>query len=107
MPIPIPGDLLVIGAGVASAGDAGSALLALGAILLAGYLGGAVQFLLVRGALRRALITLLTRVGWVLLRRRNREPQNRFAAWADAACPACLALNALGAESVTYTADQR
>jgi membrane protein DedA with SNARE-associated domain len=191
---------------VASAGDGPAALLALAAILVAGYLGGTVQFLLVRGALRRALISLLTRfgvpkaridalaerlrrtgargvaiarvtpgvrvpaiaasglaalplpaflvglvigngvfvaahfalgfvvgapaaalvqsagpalvigglvvlsvfgaIGWLLLQRRNRESQNRFAAWADAACPACLALTALGAESITYTSDQ-
>jgi membrane protein DedA with SNARE-associated domain len=63
VPVPVPGDLLVIGAGVASAGNPGGALLALIAILLAGYAGGVVQFLLVRGALRRAVLSVLARVG--------------------------------------------
>lgn len=68
LPIPIPGDLLVLGAGVAVAGTAtsGSAVAApvvLGAILAAGFLGGTIQFLLVRGALRRPLIALLGRLG--------------------------------------------
>src|SRR4051794_33737080 len=63
VPVPVPGDLLVIGAGVATAGNAAAALATLVAILIAGYLGGAVQFLLARGALRRPLIALLTRFG--------------------------------------------
>lgn len=63
VPIPIPGDLLVLGAGVATAGNPSSAVIALVAILLAGYVGGSIQFLLVRGALRRALVALLVRLG--------------------------------------------
>lgn len=63
VPIPIPGDLLVIGAGVASAGNPFGALVALVIILVAGYLGGGIQFTLARGALRRPLIALLTRFG--------------------------------------------
>lgn len=67
LPIPIPGDLLVLGAGVAAAGaSAGAGVAApvvLGAILAAGFVGGTVQFLLVRGALRGPLITLLGRLG--------------------------------------------
>ena len=63
VPIPVPGDLLVLGAGVATAGNPAVAVAVLIAILIAGYLGGVVQFLLVRGALRRALIGLLTRFG--------------------------------------------
>jgi membrane protein DedA with SNARE-associated domain len=63
VPVPVPGDLLVIGAGVASAGNPGAAVLALVAVLVAGYLGGVVQFLLVRGAFRRAVLRLLTRFG--------------------------------------------
>lgn len=205
VPVPIPGDLLVIGAGVATAGDPGSALVAIAAILVAGFVGGAIQFLLVRGALRRALIALLTRVGvsksridsladrlrrtgargvalarvtpgvrvpaiaasglaavplpafivglvignsifvcghfalgflvgapatallqsvgptlligglvvlaaigaigWLIVRRRGRSSRERFAAWADAACPACLALTLVGAESLSYTSE--
>lgn len=207
VPIPIPGDLLVIGAGVATAGDAAAALGALVAILLAGYAGGTVQFLLVRGALRRRLISLLGRfgvpqarldalaerlrrtgargvalaratpgvrvpaiaasglaalplpafvgglvvgnglfvgghfalgyvvgapaaamlqatgpalvvggfvllaivgaIGWWIVRRRARATADSLAAWADAACPACLALTALGAESLSYTRSER
>ena len=63
VPIPIPGDLLVIGAGVASAGNPAGAVVTLVLILLAGYLGGSLQFVLARGALRKPLIALLTRVG--------------------------------------------
>jgi membrane protein DedA with SNARE-associated domain len=67
LPIPIPGDLLVLGAGVAAAGaSAGAAVPApvvLGGILAAGFVGGTIQFLLVRGALRRPLIALLGRLG--------------------------------------------
>ena len=68
LPIPIPGDLLVLGAGVAAAGaSAGGAGLPapviLAGILAAGFIGGTIQFLLVRGALRGPLITLLGRLG--------------------------------------------
>jgi membrane protein DedA with SNARE-associated domain len=63
LPVPIPGDLLVIGAGVATAGDLTGALVALAAVLLAGYIGGSVQFLVVRGTLRRAVVAMLTRFG--------------------------------------------
>lgn len=63
VPVPVPGDLLVIGAGVATGGDPLLALAALSLILAAGYAGGSVQFLLARGALRRALIDLLVRIG--------------------------------------------
>ena len=68
LPIPIPGDLLVLGAGVAAAGAAASAgvvpaAVVLGGILAAGFIGGTIQFLLVRGALRAPLIALLGRLG--------------------------------------------
>ena len=63
VPIPIPGDLLVIGAGVATAGQPLAALTMLLVILVAGYAGGSIQFALARGALRRPLIALLTRFG--------------------------------------------
>ena len=47
LPIPIPGDLLVLGAGVAAAGaSAGAAVPApvvLGGILAAGFVGGTIQ----------------------------------------------------------------
>jgi membrane protein DedA with SNARE-associated domain len=63
VPVPVPGDLLVLGAGVAAARDPEMAAVVLLAILVAGYLGGTLQFLLVRGTLRRAVLALLTRVG--------------------------------------------
>jgi membrane protein DedA with SNARE-associated domain len=63
VPVPVPGDLLVLGAGVTADGDVAIAVAALIVILLAGYAGGSVQFLLARGALRRTLIGLLGRFG--------------------------------------------
>ena len=63
LPIPVPGDLLVLGAGVAAAGSGVAAPLVLVAILVAGYLGGSLQFLLVRGTLRGPLIRVLGRFG--------------------------------------------
>lgn len=63
VPVPIPGDLLVLGAGIAAARAPETAVPALAAILVAGYAGGTLQFLLVRGTLRRAFLGLLARVG--------------------------------------------
>lgn len=63
VPIPVPGDLLVIGAGVAAAGSGVGALVLLGAILAAGLVGGSLQFLAVRGALRALLLSTLRRAG--------------------------------------------
>jgi membrane-associated protein len=63
VPIPVPGDLLVISAGVALAGDPPQAVVALVLILLVGYVGGSVQFLLVRRVLRRALLAVLAAAG--------------------------------------------
>ncbi len=63
VPVPIPGDLLVVGAGVAASQGQVDALLALVAILVAGLIGGLIQFSLVRGAGRRPLLRLLRRVG--------------------------------------------
>jgi membrane protein DedA with SNARE-associated domain len=75
VPIPVPGDLLVLGAGIASAsagvaaaGDAAAgpivpAVVLLVAILAAGFVGGSLQFALCRGAFRDPVLGLLTRVG--------------------------------------------
>jgi membrane protein DedA with SNARE-associated domain len=63
VPVPVPGDLLVLGAGVAAAGDPEAGAVTLAAILAAGYAGGGLQFLLVRGTLRRAIVGLLVRFG--------------------------------------------
>jgi membrane protein DedA with SNARE-associated domain len=75
VPIPIPGDLLVLGAGVAAAADGALAPAELGAILVAGFVGGSLQFLLVRGALRGPLLGVLARVGV------SRERLDRLADW--------------------------
>jgi membrane protein DedA with SNARE-associated domain len=63
LPIPVPGDLVVVGTAAALATDAPGALLALALILIAGYLGGMVQFALVRGTVRRPLLRTLARFG--------------------------------------------
>jgi len=63
LPVPVPGDLLVLGAGVAAAGDPAAGVITLVAVLVAGYAGGCIQFVLARGTLRRVLIDLLVRIG--------------------------------------------
>ena len=63
IPVPVPGDLLVIGAGVALAGDPPLALVTLVVILAVGYAGGSIQFLLARRLLRAPLLAALARVG--------------------------------------------
>jgi membrane protein DedA with SNARE-associated domain len=62
VPIPVPGDILVLGAGAATSGRAEGAVWLL-AIVAAGSVGGTIQFLLVRGAMRKVLLALLTRLG--------------------------------------------
>jgi membrane protein DedA with SNARE-associated domain len=63
LPIPVPGDLVVIGAGIAASTLGAAGLLELVAILLAGYAGGSLQFAFMRGALRQRFLRLLARVG--------------------------------------------
>ena len=63
VPIPVPGDLLVVGTGAAVAADAPAALVALALILLAGFIGGTIQFVLVRGTVRGPLLRILGRFG--------------------------------------------
>ncbi len=63
LPVPVPGDLLVVAAGVASVGSGVPPVVVLAAILGAGYVGGTVQFILVRGTLRRAVLAILARAG--------------------------------------------
>lgn len=63
VPIPVPGDLIVIGAGVAAGrGDLDPAV-ALLAIVLASIVGGVVQYSLLRSVARPALLRLLARLG--------------------------------------------
>jgi membrane protein DedA with SNARE-associated domain len=52
-----------VAAAGATAGAGVAAPVVLGAILAAGFIGGTIQFLLVRGALRQPLIALLGRLG--------------------------------------------
>jgi membrane protein DedA with SNARE-associated domain len=63
VPIPVPGDLIVLGAGAAVASGRESAILALALIVGATIAGGAIQFLLVRGAARPLVMGVLRRVG--------------------------------------------
>jgi membrane protein DedA with SNARE-associated domain len=63
VPIPVPGDLVVIGAGIAASRGDLDPVPTLAVILLAGLAGGLVQFLLVRGVGRRPLLAILARVG--------------------------------------------
>lgn len=63
IPIPIPGDLLVIGAGVAAAAGSLEPVSALGLIVAATIGGGLVQFQVLRGSLRGRLLAVLERVG--------------------------------------------
>lgn len=74
VPIPIPGDLLVLGAGVAAAGTGAGGVVVLAAILVAGFAGGSVQFLIVRGTLRERLLRVVARLG---------VPRERLEALAD------------------------
>ncbi len=62
LPVPVPGDIVVIGAGVAAArGDLGPATAVIG-LVLASLVGGAVQFSLLRSVARPALLRLLARL---------------------------------------------
>ncbi len=63
LPIPIPGDLLVVGAGIAAAHGQIDPIVGLVVIVVAGLIGGCIQFLLLRGAARRVLLPLMARVG--------------------------------------------
>jgi membrane protein DedA with SNARE-associated domain len=63
LPIPIPGDLLVIGAGVAAARGGLPAAAIVVVLIAATVIGGIVQFALVRGRARSAILGLLDRFG--------------------------------------------
>jgi membrane protein DedA with SNARE-associated domain len=63
IPLPIPGDLVIIGAGATLAGDLPGAGVVLAVILVAGFVGGSVQFFLFGSALRRPLLAALERLG--------------------------------------------
>ncbi len=63
VPIPVPGDLVVLGAGVAASRGDFDGRLALVALIFASIVGGSVQFGLLRSVARRAVLRLLARVG--------------------------------------------
>jgi membrane protein DedA with SNARE-associated domain len=63
LPIPVPGDLVVIGAGVAAGRGDFDPLTAVLAIIVASILGGIVQYGLLRSVARPALLRLLGRLG--------------------------------------------
>jgi membrane-associated protein len=63
IPIPVPGDLVVIGAGVAANQGTLDPLVALVAIVLASIAGGIVQYGLLRSVARPVLLRLLGRLG--------------------------------------------
>lgn len=62
LPIPVPGDLIVIGAGVAAARGDLDPLVTVVLIVLASVAGGIVQYTLVRSVARPTLLRLLGRV---------------------------------------------
>jgi membrane protein DedA with SNARE-associated domain len=62
LPIPVPGDLIVIGAGVAAGRGDLDPLVALVALIVASIVGGVIQFGLLRSVARPALLRLLSRV---------------------------------------------
>lgn len=63
VPIPVPGDLIVVGAGVAAGRGELSPGLALVVIVLASIVGGIAQFALLRSVARPAMLRLLGRFG--------------------------------------------
>lgn len=63
VPVPVPGDLVVLGAGVAASRGDLDPVVALAALILASILGGAIQFGLLRSVARPAVMALLARFG--------------------------------------------
>jgi membrane protein DedA with SNARE-associated domain len=63
VPIPVPGDLVVIGAGVAANQGSLDPLVALVTIVLASIVGGIAQYGLLRSVARPLLLRLLARLG--------------------------------------------
>jgi membrane protein DedA with SNARE-associated domain len=63
VPIPVPGDLIVLGLGVAAAQGAGNPLLIALLVVAATIAGGAIQFLVLGGPGRRLLLGLSRRAG--------------------------------------------
>lgn len=62
LPIPVPGDLIVIGAGVAAARGDLDPVLTLGLIVVASIVGGVVQYTLLRSVARPVMYRVLGRI---------------------------------------------
>lgn len=84
VPIPVPGDLIVIGAGVAAGRGDLDPMVALAAIVLASVAGGIVQYGLLRSVARPALLRLLGRLGSAERVDRQTERLRRGGAWSVA-----------------------
>ena len=63
VPVPLPGDLVVVGAGVAASRGDLDPTVALAALIMASVVGGGIQFGLLRSAARPAMLRLLARLG--------------------------------------------
>jgi membrane protein DedA with SNARE-associated domain len=63
VPIPVPGDLIVIGAGVAAGRGELDPAVALGAIVVASIVGGGLQYGLLRSVARPLMLRVLERLG--------------------------------------------
>src|SRR5262245_45732667 len=63
VPLPVPGDLFIIGAGAYVAGDVAGAGSVLAVILIAGFVGASIQFFVFGTAFRRPLLAALDRLG--------------------------------------------
>ena len=81
VPIPVPGDLVVIGAGVAAGRGDLDPVVALLAIVIASIAGGVVQYGLLRSVARPALLRLLRSAR---LRRARRSPDRAASPWRSA-----------------------
>jgi membrane protein DedA with SNARE-associated domain len=62
VPVPVPGDLVVLGAGVAASRGDLDPVVAVLTLIIASVAGGAIQFGLLRSVARPALLRLLTRL---------------------------------------------
>lgn len=76
LPLPVPGDLIIIGLGASVSGDVPGAGIVLGLILVAGFIGATFQFFLFGTALRRPLLASLNRLG--ISRARLERLSDRF-----------------------------
>lgn len=84
VPVPVPGDLVVIGAGVAAGRGELDPVVSLLAIVSASVTGGVFQYLLLRSVARPTMLRLLERLGSVERVDRQTERLRRGGAWSVA-----------------------